>query len=181
MMRPCKRCFLSRYRSAFVKRAGMACLKLSILLPLWIAMLPAAVGQDPILTVIVNKSNPVDSISTKELRAFLLGQVAQWPNKQAVILVERESTSPAFQKTLQLVLHMSEGEYERWFLQQEFRGEKTPLIKTLNSDEGAGKFVFNVPGALAITEGVPSLGASSEIKVLRVDGKLPGDPGYALK
>jgi ABC-type phosphate transport system substrate-binding protein len=139
------------------------------------------VAKDPILTVIVNRSNPVDSVSNIELRALLLGKMAQWPNKQPVILVERESTSPTFQRTLKLVLHMSEGEYERWILQEEFRGEKPPLIKTLNSDEGAGKFVFYVPGAIAITDGVPSLALSSEIKVLRVDGKLPGDAGYPLK
>ena len=140
----------------------------------------AGVARDPILTVIVNRSNPVDSISNTDLRALLLGKMAQWANKQPVILVERESTSPTFRKTLQVVLHMTEGDYGRWILQQEFRGEKTPLIKTLTSDEGAGKFVFYVPGAVAITDGVPSLG-SSEIKVLRVDGKLPGDPGYPLK
>ena len=157
-------------------------LKLPILLAAWIAtMTPAGAAKDPILTVIVNKANPFDSISNMDLRALLLGKMAQWPNKQPVILVERESNSPTFRKTLQVVLHMTEGDYERWILQEEFRGEKTPLIKTLNSDEGAGKFVFYVPGAIAITDGVPSLALSSEIKVLRVDGKLPGDPGYPLK
>ncbi len=157
------------------------CLKLPILLTMWIATTPAGIAKEPILTVIVNKTNPADSISKVELRALLLGQIAQWPNKQPVILVERETTSQTFQRTLQLILRMSEGDYQRWLLQEEFRGKKPPLIKTLNSDEGAGKFVFNVPGAIAITDGVPSLAASSEIKVLRVDGKLPGDPGYALK
>jgi len=157
------------------------CLKSPILLAIWIAMVPAGLAKDPILTVIVNKSNPLESVSNIELKALLLGKTAQWPNKEPVILVERESTSPTFRKTLQVVLHMSEGEYARWVLQEEFRGEKAPLIKTLNSDEGAGKFVFYVPGAIAITDGVPSLALSSEIKVLRVDGKLPGDPGYPLR
>jgi len=157
-------------------------LKLPALLAMWVATTtPAGLAKDPILTVIVNKSNPLDSISTSELRALLLGKVSEWPNKQQVILVERESTSPTFQRTLKVVLHMSEGEYERWILQEEFRGEKPPLIKTLNSDEGASKFVFYVPGAVAITDGVPSLAFSPEVKVLRVDGKLPGDIGYPLK
>lgn len=158
-----------------------AYLRLTIFLSMWIAMSVAGSAKEPILTVIVNKSNPVESISKVELRALLLGKIAQWPNKLRVTLVEREASSPTFQKTLQLVLHMSEGDYDRWLIQAEFRGEKTPLIKTLNSDEGAGKFVFNVPGAIAVTDGVPSLALSSEIKVLRVDGRLPGDPEYTFK
>jgi len=110
-----------------------------------------------------------------------MGQIDQWANKSQITLVQREPTSQAFQKTLQLILRMTEAEYSRWLLQSEFRGRKLPLIKILNSDESASKFVFNVPGAVAITDGVPSGSISSEIKILRVDGKLPGDPGYAFK
>lgn len=153
---------------------------LAILL-MFVATPSAGLAKDPVLTVVVNKSNPLDSISKAKLRGMLLGEVAEWPNKQRIVVVERERDSQAFQKTLQLILHMSSAEYEKWLMQAEFRGEKMPLIKILNSDEGAGKFVFNVPGAVAITDGAPSLAASSEIKVLRVEGKLPGDPGYDLK
>ncbi len=159
----------------------MACSRLTIVLFLAISTPLLSADKDSILTVIVNKSNPIDSVSRTELRALLLGEVAQWPNKQRIILVERESTSQAFQKTLQLILRMSEGDYQRWLLQAEFRGEKIPLIKTLNSNEGAGKFVFNVPGAIGVTDGTPGGAIWSDIKILRVDGKLPGDPAYAFQ
>lgn len=148
---------------------------------IWILTPVLASAQTEILTVIVNKSNPVGSISQEELRSLLLGEVALWSNKQRVTLVERDPSSQAFQKTLRLILHMKGGEYQRWLLQVEFRGEKTPLIKILNSDEGAAKYVFNVPGAIGITDGTPSGAVWSDIKILRVDGKLPGDSGYALK
>jgi len=148
---------------------------------MWCVTPAPAQEKDSILTVIVNKSNSMESISKRDLRALLLGEVAEWPNKQPIVVVEREPNSEAFQKTLKLILHMSPGEYQRWLLQAEFRGEKLPLIKTLNSDEGAKKFVFNVPGALAITDSVPTSPNSSQTKVLRIEGKLPGDPGYDLK
>ena len=148
---------------------------------LWIWTAPPSSAADSVLTIVVNKSNPLDSISKKQLRGLLLGEIAQWPNKQSVTLVEREASSQAFQKMLRLVLNMSEAEYARWLLQIEFRGATPPLIKTLNSDEGANKFVFNVRGAVAITDAIPSGAISSEVKVLRVDGKLPGDPGYCLR
>ncbi len=152
-----------------------------VLLALYLSPAFVSSAKESVLTVIVNNSNPTESISKSQLRALLLGEIDQWTNKNQVILVQRESTSQAFQKTLRLVLHMTEAEYSRWLLQSEFRGRKLPLVKVLNSDESASKFVFNVPGALAITDGVPSGSISSEIKVLRVDGKLPGEPGYAFK
>jgi hypothetical protein len=138
-------------------------------------------AKESVLTVIVNSSNPVESISKTQLRALLMGEIDRWANRSQITLVQREPTSQAFQKTLRLILHMTEAEYSRWLLQSEFRGRKLPLIKILNSDESASKFVFNVPGAVAITDGVPSGSISSEIKILRVDGKLPGDPEYAFK
>lgn len=153
----------------------------TIILALWIVLASVSSANESVLTVIVNSSNPVESLSKSQLRGLLLGEVDQWANKKQVILVQRESTSQAFQKTLRIVLHMTEAEYSRYLLQSEFRGRKPPLIKILNSDESASKFVFNVPGAVAITDGVPSGSISSEIKVLRIDGKLPGDAGYSLK
>jgi hypothetical protein len=152
---------------------------LPLLLWLWTAA-PAR-GSDSVLTIVVNKSNSLDSITKKQLRALLLGEVTLWPDKQHVTLVEREAGSLTFQKMLQVVLKMSEAEYTRWLLDIEFRAQTPPLIKRLNSDEGANKFVFNVPGAIAITDGVPGGTVSSQVKVLRVDGKLPGDPEYPLK
>jgi len=123
----------------------------------------------------------MDSITKKQLRDLLLGEVTQWPNKQHVILVEREAGSGTFLKMLKVLLKMSEAEYTRWLLDMEFRAQTPPLIKTLNSDEGASKFVFNVPGAVAIIDGIPGGAISSQVKVLRVEGKLPGDPEYPLK
>jgi hypothetical protein len=152
-----------------------------VLLALCISAVFVSPAKESVLTVIVNSSNPVESISKTQLRALLMGEIDRWANRSQITLVQREPTSQAFQKTLRLILHMTEAEYSRWLLQSEFRGRKLPLIKILNSDESASKFVFNVPGAVAITDGVPSGSISSEIKVLRVDGKLPGDPEYAFK
>jgi len=148
---------------------------------LWLWTAASSRAPDSVLTIVVNKSNPMDSITKKQLRDLLLGEVTLWPNNQHVTLVEREASSRTFQKMLQVLLKMSEAEYTRWLLDLEFRAQTPPLIKTLNSDEGANKFVFNVPGAVAITDGVPGGTISSQVKVLRVEGKLPGDPEYPLK
>jgi hypothetical protein len=52
----------------------------------------------------------------------------------------------------------------------------------LNSDAAACQFVFNVPLAIAIVEaGSLASPACSSVRVLRIDGKLPGEEGYRLK
>jgi hypothetical protein len=55
-------------------------------------------------------------------------------------------------------------------------------VKILNSDTAACQFVFNVPSAIAIVE-VKSLAspACGQVRLLRIDGKLPDDEGYRLK
>ena len=139
-----------------------------------------AIPEEP-LAVLVHKSNPLDSISTEQLRGMLLGEVWQWPARQRITIVERDPASGVYQKMLRQLVRMTEKDYRRALVAVEFRGESTPLIKTLNTDDGAYKFVFNVPDAIAVVGAVPSGAFAAQVKVLRVDGKLPGEQGYTLK
>jgi len=144
-------------------------------------MAPAMATPEEPLAIMVNKSNPLDSLSSDQLRAMLLGEVWHWPTRRRITIVERDTASEVYRKMLRQLLHMTEKEYRRALLAVEFRGESTPLIKTLNTDDGACKFVFNVPDAIAVVGAVPSGAAAAQVKVLRIDGKLPGDQGYALR
>lgn len=146
---------------------------------LWIGG-SATANPAPLLAVVVNNRNSVNSISREELRKLLLGETRTWPDRQPVILVRRESGSEAFRAMLHFILKMSEAEYRRSLLSAEFRGESAVLVKTLNTNESAGKFVFNVPGAVAVIDAIPNGEISSQVKILRIDGKLPGEAGYSL-
>jgi hypothetical protein len=56
--------------------------------------------------------------------------------------------------------------------------ETRSLIKIVTTDEDLLRTVVATPGAIGIVD-VYSI--TSAVKVLRVDGKLPFDVGYALK
>jgi hypothetical protein len=56
--------------------------------------------------------------------------------------------------------------------------ESRLTVKIVGSDEDLLHFVESTPGAVGILD-VYSI--NSSVKVLRVDGKLPFDMGYALK
>ena len=104
------------------------------------------------LVTVVHKSNLVASLSANQLRALYLGETTQWSDHKRVILVRREPSSAAFGAVLLKVLKMSAAEYRRFIISLEFRGDEPLSLKTLNSNEAACNFVFNVPSAVAVLD-----------------------------
>ncbi len=141
----------------------------------------ATMPEGPVLLVAVNGANPVESITRQQLRMILLGETREWPNHQPVTIVQRDRESAAFQKTLKLVLGMGEADYKRALLHAQFRGEAPVRIKTLLSNDSAARFVLNVPSAIAILEPAFPAGEDRRIKILRIEGKMPGEKGYVLQ
>jgi hypothetical protein len=132
------------------------------------------------LVVIVNKSNPVESLSMAQLRKLILGDVRAWQDHKQVSLIARDASTKDFQCLLSSVVRLSVGEYHRYVINAEFRGDEPMSIQIADSDLTAGKFVTGSAGSLAVVEAnsLPAIGAN--IKVLRIDGKAVGQPGYPL-
>jgi len=132
--------------------------------------------------VVLHRSNPNTSLRLADVQAFFSGAAKQWPNGSKVVLVERDSASVVYQFMLAHVLHMSAGEYKRHLVSIEFAGEAPVTLKTLNTEQAACKFVFNVPGSIALIETISlSLPECSGVGTVRIDGKLPGQEGYRLR
>ncbi len=55
---------------------------------------------------------------------------------------------------------------------------ETEAPKTLVSNNGVLRFVYNVPGAIGY---VRARDVDASVKTLRIDGRLPGEPGYLLE
>jgi hypothetical protein len=134
------------------------------------------------VAVIVHMDNPVDNVTDNELRDFLMGVTSQWPNRRNVIVAEREPGSQVLETILRRCVRATAQDYNRQLLDLEFRGKKPAVIKTLRSDEAACAFVFNVPGAIGfVANGSLSLtSCRNQVKIIRVNGKDAGDPGYRL-
>jgi len=117
------------------------------------------------LAVIVNTANPTESLSVSQLRKLILGDVRTWPDKKAVVLVSRETSSELFKCVLSSIVRMSDAEYNRYIVGAEFRGADPLAVKTVNSDAGAGKIVASIPGSLMVVDArdLPGFGASVRI------------------
>lgn len=130
------------------------------------------------LAIVVNLANPTDDMPLREVRSVFLGERSHWPNGRRITLVMMEPGQPERDAVLREVCHMSESDFRRHFLQGLFTGEVLVSPKTLATPVGVRKFIFNVPGAIGYLRPED---VDATVKVLRIDGHLPGDAEYPLR
>ena len=132
------------------------------------------------LVVVVNKANSTESLSTAQLRKLVLGDIRGWPDRKNVTLVARDFSSKPFECVLSMIVRQSAAEYRRYVMNAEFRGEEPMAIQTADSPTTAARLVAGSQGAIAIVEASALSALGTSVKVLRVNGKAPGEPGYPL-
>jgi len=75
---------------------------------------------------------------------------------------------------------MSDGEYRRYIANAEFRGEEAVELHVAGNGPSAAKMVSGAAGALAIVDAASLPAIAPTVRVLRINGKQPGEPGYPL-
>jgi len=142
---------------------------------------PAEKSAGPPLAVVVHLSSSASSLSAADLRRMFLGELRFWPEGSPVVVIEQPDESETQRRMLRMLLRLTPLVYNRQLLQVQFQGKQPPNIKVLNSDSTAIHFVWNVPGAISIVEAAAATASSAHVKILRIDGKLPGEKGYLLQ
>ena len=138
---------------------------------------PAAAIARSHLAVIVNRANPVASLSRRELRAIFLGEQTTWQHGRRTTPALREPGQPERAAALRLIYGMSEADLTRYFLHRAFMGGSAAGPRTLATAEGVKRFVVNVPGAIGM---VRLADVDDTVKAIRIDDAAPGDAVYAL-
>ena len=148
---------------------------LMISLATLVCVLPA-MAQKGDMAVVVNLKNSVNNLSGAELRNLFAGDKLSWPGGTTVKLFVR---APGTQERAALLklLGMSESEYKQHWISQVFRGEAQAEPLTLPSNGMEKEAVAAFPGGIALMN---AQDVKPGIKVLRVNGRLPGEPGYPL-
>jgi hypothetical protein len=140
------------------------------------AGLPFAVAQNGAVAVVVNEMNAVHNLSTPELRKLFAGEKHAWPGGLPVKLIVR--APGAYERVVLLrLLAMSESEYKQYWTAQVFRGEAQAEPIALFSNGMQKEAVALYPGGLAL---VNFQDVKPGMKVVKVDGHLPGEPGYPI-
>ena len=152
----------------------MAILLLTSLLGPALVQISLAQNQD--VAVVVNPKNPVNDITKSELRKIFAGEKRTWARGVSIKLVVRAPGSLERVVLLRL-LGMSESEYKQYWIAQVFHGEAQAEPVALFSNGMQKEAIAAFPGAIALV----TLGdVKPGMKVIKVDGHSPGEPGYSL-
>ncbi len=150
-----------------------------LLLAAVIPELPSAhaqsTGRD--VALVVRPDVPVDNLSFREVRELLLGDRQFWIPGLRVSLLMRAPVARERDVILKTVYRMNEAEFRRYWIEKVFRAEAQSGPKIVYSNESATELVAAIPGAVAF---VDASQVPRGLKVLRIDGRLPGEKGYPL-
>jgi hypothetical protein len=130
------------------------------------------------MAVVVNPAVPVDNLSLAELRRILLGDREFWPSGERVTLLIRAPVARERDAAVRDVCQMTEAQFRQHWIGKLFRADTPSGPKIVYSPEMALDQVSRTPGAITFVQAPVT---SRTVKVLRIDGRLPGQPGYRLR
>lgn len=130
------------------------------------------------LAIVVNRSNPTTNVSLPQLRAMYVGDRKWWSSRHRIALVSMQRNTPEWQTALRVIYKMDNRELDRYFLYQSFIGEHFTGPTTLPAAADVKKFVVSTPGAVGYLR---ESDVDDSVKVLRINGLLPGDDGYPMR
>jgi len=135
----------------------------------------AAAGGD--IAIVVRPDVPVDNLSFAELRKVLLGDRQFWSTNVRVTLLVRAPGARERELVLKTIYQMSESQFRQYWIAKVFRAEAASGPRIVYSNEMAAELALAIPGAVAFVEAsqVPK-----GLKVLKINGLLPGEKGYPL-
>ena len=142
-------------------------------------VLAQAGGASQDLAVVVHTNVPVDSLTYAELRRLLLGDREFWTSGMRVTLLIRAPIARERDAAVRDVCQMTEAQFRQHWIGKLFRADAANGPRMVYSAEMALEQVSRTPGALTI---VPASAAAGKAgKVLKIDGKLPGQSGYRIR
>jgi hypothetical protein len=154
-----------------------------LLVMIWLTMAvqcpsTAQTARSGDIAVVVNSDTPVSDLSLSEVRKVLLGERQYWNSKLPVTLLIRAPVARERDVVLRVIYQMSEAQFKQYWVAKIFRAEAASPPKIVYSNDMQYDLVTAIPGAIAF---VDARAVRAGVKVLRVDGHLPGDKDYPLR
>jgi len=127
------------------------------------------------LAVVIAAGSKLSDVPLADLAKLCRGMQKAWPDGKSFTLVIKNPEAPEMRLAMQKLFGDAGGDIKAAIAKA---NESRLTVKIVGSDEDLLRTVESTPGAVGILD-VYSI--NSSVKVLRVDGKLPFDAGYALK
>ena len=130
------------------------------------------------IAVVVHPDTAITDLSLSEVRKVLLGERQYWNSKLPVVLLIRAPVARERDVVLRVIYQMSENQFKQYWVAKIFRAEAASPPKIVYSNDMQYELVSAIPGAIAF---VDARNVRPGLKVLRVDGHMPGDREYPLR
>jgi ABC-type phosphate transport system substrate-binding protein len=130
------------------------------------------------VAIVVRPDVPIDDLSFADVRKLFLGERQFWPKNLRVTLLIRAPTTRERDVVLKEIYQMSEAQFRQYWISKVFRADVSTGPKIVYSGEMATELVSAIPGAVAF---LPASKVTKDLKVLRINGRLPGEKGYPLR
>jgi ABC-type phosphate transport system substrate-binding protein len=162
------------FRRSFLLSLAVGCVSAATLTTVLVRAQAVKAGD---LAIVVHPSVPINQVTFAELRQVFLGDKQYWTRDIPVVLLIRAPTSVERSAVLDVIYQMKEPQFKQYWIAKIFRAEMTSPPKIVYSNESANQLVSAIPGAIAF---MVAADVKPGLKVVRVDGHLPGEAGYRL-
>jgi ABC-type phosphate transport system substrate-binding protein len=152
-------------------RQGISALRL-IVCGLLFLCLAEGVSTAKQVAVIVNKGNSAEEMSATDLGKIFKCNTRKWASGGAITVVVLDPATPEMELLLSRI-YKTTPENLRSFI-----AAHHDAIIIVDSNEAMLKTVRSLPGAIGL---IDVFRINQEVKVLKIDGKLPVEYGYILR
>jgi hypothetical protein len=147
----------------------------ALLAPSWPHSSKADAGELR-LAVVVGKSSPLSELSVQDLKNLYRGDQLTGPGGKRLLPFALSPGLPERVGFDRVVLGWSPAEVGGYWIDRRIRGQSGPP-RSVDSPELLLRVVAKLEGAVGY---VRAADVRDYAKVLRIDGKLPSEPGYPI-
>jgi hypothetical protein len=129
------------------------------------------------VAIVVHPEVAIDDLSFDDLRSIFLAERQHWGDRSRITLLVRAAIAPKHDLILTEIYGMSEDRYRQYWIGKMFRSEVASGPKIVFSTDMLRDLVTVIPGSIGF---VPVSEVGPDLKVVSIDGMLPGDEGCPL-
>jgi ABC-type phosphate transport system substrate-binding protein len=161
-------------RRVFLRAAALCCGVAA-----FVALAPVgAHTQGADIAVVVHPDVPIDNLTVAELRRILLGDREFWTAGVRVSLFLRAPVARERDVAIKDICQMNEAQFRQHWIAKVFRADTRSGPRIVYSGQMAVEQVSRTPGAITFVE---SSAVVKGVKVVKIDGRSPGQSGYRVR
>jgi hypothetical protein len=140
--------------------------------------LHSANAESPVpLAIVVAKNSPITNLSMHELKQLYLGEFITGPDGKRLIPLNQTIQSRDRLAFDAAVLGMSIEQQAEYWIDRRIRG-MSGSPRAVDSGDLAQRIIARLDGAITY---LPASAVRPDVKIVRVDGKLPTHPDYRIR